>query len=153
MEGTFNRHSTESSRMTCSIFRFNKRHLRLMEERARCGDSYSYGDCAGFGEKSLPVRKPVRLIQALMVLVNRGMTVGTPDVVTAISMVKNDEIDKFVASKKKSSRIILGNRSVSKNLGPKALCGQCQQHDVTLESDLQEQGGPSCSDLAGSDCP
>ena len=38
-----------------------------------------------------------QVIQALMVLVNRGMTVGTPDVVTAISMVKNDEIDKFVA--------------------------------------------------------
>ncbi|MDF3279967.1 phosphate starvation-inducible protein PhoH, partial [Streptococcus pneumoniae] len=36
-----------------------------------------------------------QVIQALMVLVNRGMTVGTPDVVTAISMVKNDEIDNF----------------------------------------------------------
>ena len=32
-----------------------------------------------------------------MVLVNRGMTVGTPDVVTAINMVRNHEIDKFVA--------------------------------------------------------
>ena len=48
-------------------------------------------------EKRLPVRKARQVIQALMVLVNRGMTVGTPDVVTAISMVKNDEIDKFVA--------------------------------------------------------
>ena len=38
------------------------------------------------------------------------MTVGTPDVVTAISMVKNDEIDKFVAlMKKKLSKIIQGS--------------------------------------------
>ena len=37
-------------------------------------------------------KKPARgssIIEALLVLVNRGMTIGTPDVVTAITMVRN----------------------------------------------------------------
>ena len=38
-----------------------------------------------------------QVIQALLVLVNRGMTIGTPDVVTAITMVRNGELDKFIA--------------------------------------------------------
>ena len=51
--------------------------------------------------------KVSQVIQALVILVNRGMTIGTPDVVTAIQMVRNDELDKFVASmKKKLSRIV-----------------------------------------------
>ena len=56
-----------------------------------------------------------QVIQALMVLVNRGMTVGTPDVVTAISMVKtmkSTSLSPF--TKKKLSRTIQGSRSVSK---------------------------------------
>ena len=45
------------------------------------------------------------------------MTVGTPDVVTAISMVKNDEIDKFVALYEEEiiKRTIQGSLSVSKH--------------------------------------
>ena len=68
-----------------------------------------------------------QVIQALMVLVNRGMTVGTPDVVTAISMVKNDEIDKFVALYEEE--IYQGQyweTDPCQNLGSKTLCGQCQ---------------------------
>ena len=41
--------------------------------------------------------KARQVIEALLILVNRGMTIGTPDVVTAIQMVRNDELDKFVA--------------------------------------------------------
>ena len=74
-----------------------------------------------------------QVIQALMVLVNRGMTVGTPDVVTAISMVKNDEIDKFVAlTKKKLSRTIQGSLSVSKPWVKKLYVDSVKQHDVTF---------------------
>ena len=56
-----------------------------------------------------------QVIQALVVLVNRGMTVGTPDVVTAISMVKNDELISLSPfTKKKLSKTIQESRSVSK---------------------------------------
>ncbi len=53
------------------------------------------------------------------------MTVGTPDVVTqVISMVKNDEIDKFVALYEEE--IIKAIPAYPcQNLG-QSLCGQCQ---------------------------
>ena len=74
-----------------------------------------------------------QVIQALMVLVNRGMTVGTPDVVTAISMVKNDEIDKFVALYEEE--IIKDNAGKPirvKTLGQKLYVDSVKQHDVTF---------------------
>jgi len=74
-----------------------------------------------------------QVIQALMVLVNRGMTVGTPDVVTAISMVKNDEIDKFVALYEEE--IIKDNTGKPirvKTLGQKLYVDSVKQHDVTF---------------------
>ena len=74
-----------------------------------------------------------QVIQALMVLVNRGMTVGTPDVVTAISMVKNDEIDKFVALYEEE--IIKDNTGKPirvKTLGQKLYVNSVKQHDVTF---------------------
>jgi len=74
-----------------------------------------------------------QVIQALMVLINRGMTVGTPDVVTAISMVKNDEIDKFVALYEEE--IIKDNTGKPirvKTLGQKLYVDSVKQHDVTF---------------------
>ncbi|CXF63511.1 PhoH family protein [Streptococcus pneumoniae] len=68
-----------------------------------------------------------------MALVNRGMTVGTPDVVTAISMVKNDEIDKFVALYEEE--IIKDNTGKPirvKTLGQKLYVDSVKQHDVTF---------------------
>ena len=68
-----------------------------------------------------------------MVLVNRGMTIGTPDVVTAISMVKNDEIDKFVALYEEE--IIKDNTGKPirvKTLGQKLYVDSVKHHDVTF---------------------
>ena len=73
-----------------------------------------------------------QVIQALMVLVNRGMTVGTPDVVTAISMVKNDEIDKFVALTKKKLSGQYRKPIRVKTLGQKLYVDSVKQHDVTF---------------------
>ena len=61
------------------------------------------------------------------------MTVGTPDVVTAISMVKNDEIDKFVALYEEE--IIKDNTGKPirvKTLGQKLYVDSVKQHDVTF---------------------
>ena len=93
----------------------------------------TYGSGAhGFREE--PACEEARqVIQALMVLVNRGMTIGTPDVVTAISMVKNDEIDKFVALYEEE--IIKDNTGKPirvKTLGQKLYVDSVKQHDVTF---------------------
>ena len=54
-----------------------------------------------------------QVIQALMVLVNRGMTVGTPDVVTAINMVRTmKSISLLPSMKKRLSKTILVSRYV-----------------------------------------
>ena len=91
-----------------------------------------------------------QVIQALMVLVNRGMTVGTPDVVTAITMVKNNEIDKFVALYEEE--IIKDNTGKPirvKTLGQKLYVDSVKQHDVEageslgfLPGDLKEKVDP-----------
>ena len=73
-----------------------------MEEELDSGDSCSYGDCPGFGRRETACEEARQVIPSSLVLVNRGMTVGTPDVVTAISMVQNDEIDKFVALRRRN---------------------------------------------------
>ncbi len=63
-----------------------------------------------------------------------------PDVVTAISMVKNDEIDKFVALYEEE--IIKDNTGKPirvKTLGHKSYVDSVKQHDVTLGLVLQGQ--------------
>ena len=78
------------------LFGSNERHLRLMEDELDVIIHARTEIVQVLGEES-SCEEARQVIQALMVLVNRGMTVGTPDVVTAINMVRNNEIDKFVA--------------------------------------------------------
>lgn len=80
-----------------SLFGSNERHLKLIEENldviihARTERVQVLGD----SEETLETARLT--IEALLVLVNRGMTVNTSDVVTALSMAQNGSIDKFVA--------------------------------------------------------
>ena len=114
------------------LFGSNERHLRLMEEELDVVIHARTEIVQVLGEE--PACEEARqVIQALMVLVNRGMTVGTPDVVTAISMVKNDEIDKFVALYEEE--IIKDNTGKPirvKTLGQKLYVDSVKQHDVTF---------------------
>ncbi len=86
--------------MTYYIFGSNERHIFVWwkkEEAQWLIDSCPVRRSMQVWEKKLPVRSQNQIIQALMVLVSRGMTVGTPDVVTGMRMVKNDEIDKILS--------------------------------------------------------
>ena len=74
-----------------------------------------------------------QVIQALLVLVNRGMTIGTPDVVTAITMVKNGEIDKFVALyEEEIIKDSYGKLIRVKTLGQKIYVDSIKNHDVVF---------------------
>ena len=64
------------------LFGSNERHLRLMEEELDVVIHARTEIVQVIGEESA-CEEARQVIQALMVLVNRGMTVGTPDVVTA----------------------------------------------------------------------
>ena len=114
------------------LFGSNERHLRLMEEELDVVIHARTEIVQVLGEEAA-CEEARQIIQALMVLVNRGMTVGTPDVVTAISMVKNDEIDKFVALYEEE--IIKDNTGKPirvKTLGQKLYVDSVKQHDVTF---------------------
>ncbi len=114
------------------LFGSNERHLRLMEEELDVVIHARTEIVQVLGEEAA-CEEARQVIQALMVLVNRGMTVGTPDVVTAISMVKNDEIDKFVALYEEE--IIKDNTGKPirvKTLGQKLYVNSVKQHDVTF---------------------
>ena len=114
------------------LFGSNERHLRLMEEELNVVIHARTEIVQVLGEETA-CEEARQVIQALMVLVNRGMTVGTPDVVTAISMVKNDEVDKFVALYEEE--IIKDNTGKPirvKTLGQKLYVNSVKQHDVTF---------------------
>ena len=114
------------------LFGSNERHLRLMEEELDVIIHARTEIVQVLGEKS-SCEEARQVIQALMVLVNRGMTVGTPDVVTAINMVRNNEIDKFVALYEEE--IIKDNTGKPirvKTLGQKLYVDSVKNHDVTF---------------------
>jgi len=72
-------------------------------------------------------------IQALMVLVGRGMLINTSDVVTAMSMAENATIDKFVALYEEE--IIKDNNGKPirvKTLGQKVYVDSVKKHDVVF---------------------
>ncbi|MBP2621653.1 phosphate starvation-inducible protein PhoH [Streptococcus panodentis] len=74
-----------------------------------------------------------QVIQALLVLVNRGMTVGTPDVVTAITMAKNQEMDKFVALyEEEIIKDSYGKPIRVKTLGQKIYVDSVKNHDIVF---------------------
>lgn len=115
-----------------SLFGSNERHLKLLEQEldvtihARTEVVQVLGD-----EADVELARLV--IEALLVLVGRGMVVSTPDVVTAISMARNDEINKFVALYEEE--IIKDNYGKPirvKTLGQKVYVDSVKSHDIVF---------------------
>lgn len=115
-----------------SLFGANERHLRLLEQElgvvihARTEVVQVIGESANI--------ELVRLIiQSLLVLINRGLTIQLPDVVTAISMAKNDEIEKFVALyEEEIIKDHYGKPIRVKTLGQKMYVDSIRDHDVVF---------------------
>lgn len=112
-----------------SLFGSNERHLKLIEENldviihARTERVQVLGD----SEETLETARLT--IEALLVLVNRGMTVNTSDVVTALSMAQNGSIDKFVALYEEE---IIKEPIRVKTLGQKIYVDSVKNHDVVF---------------------
>ena len=116
-----------------ALFGSNERHLRLVEEHlgviihARTERVQILGD----DEEAVEVAR--QALQALLVLVGRGMVVNTSDVVTALSMAQNGTIDKFVALYEEE--IIKDNSGKLirvKTLGQKVYVDSVKHHDVVF---------------------
>ncbi|WP_247950065.1 PhoH family protein [Streptococcus constellatus] len=117
---------------TFHLFGSNERHLRLMEQELRVTIHARTEIVQIIGEE-MACEEARQIIQALLVLVNRGMTIGTPDVVTAITMVKNGEIDKFVALyEEEIIKDSYGKPIRVKTLGQKIYVDSIKNHDVVF---------------------
>ena len=116
-----------------SLFGTNERHLKLIEENlnviihARTERVQILGD----DEESVELARLT--IQALLVLVERGMLVNTSDVDAALTMAQDGSIDKFVALYEEE--IIKDNSGKPirvKTLGQKVYVDSIKKHDVVF---------------------
>ena len=122
------------------LFGSNERHLRLMEQELKV-TIHARTEIVQILGTEAACEETRQVIQALLVLVNRGMTIGTPDVVTAITMVKNDEIDKFIALyEEEIIKDSYGKPIRVKTLGQKIYVDSVKIMILSLVSGQLEQG-------------
>ena len=116
-----------------SLFGTNERHLKLIEENLNViiHARTERVQILGYGEESVELARLT--IQALLVLVERGMLVNTSDVVAALTMAQDGSIDKFVALYEEE--IIKDNSGKPirvKTLGQKVYVDSIKSHDVVF---------------------
>ncbi|MBF0775463.1 phosphate starvation-inducible protein PhoH [Streptococcus azizii] len=115
-----------------SLFGANERHLRLLEQELGVVIHARTEVVQVIGE-SADIELVRLIIQSLLVLINRGLTIQLPDVVTAISMAKNDEIEKFVALyEEEIIKDHYGKPIRVKTLGQKMYVDSIRDHDVVF---------------------
>ena len=124
-----------------SLFGSNERHLKLIEENLDVVIHARVERIQILGDNEESVEFARLTIQALLVLIGRGMIINTSDVVTALSMVKNGTIDKFVALyEEEIIRDSQGNPICVKTLGQKVYVDSIKNHDVVFGIGLAGTG-------------
>lgn len=115
-----------------SLFGSNERHLKLLEQELGVTIHARTEVVQVIGQEP-DVAMARLVIEALLVLVGRGMVVATPDVVMAMTMARNDEINKFVALYEEE--IIKDNYGKPirvKTLGQKVYVDSVKNHDIVF---------------------
>ncbi|HGD1781054.1 PhoH family protein [Streptococcus agalactiae] len=116
-----------------SLFGSNERYLKLIEENLDVIIHARTERVQVLGDSEEAVETARLTIEALLVLVNRGMTVNTSDVVTALSMAQNGSIDKFVALyEEEIIKDSYGKPIRVKTLGQKIYVDSVKNHDVVF---------------------
>ena len=116
-----------------SLFGTNERHLKLIEENLNVIIHARTERVQILGDDEESVEFARLTIQALLVLVERGMLVNTSDVVAALTMAQDGSIDKFVALYEEE--IIKDNSGKPirvKTLGQKVYVDSIKSHDVVF---------------------
>ncbi|MDY3824504.1 PhoH family protein [Streptococcus sp.] len=116
-----------------SLFGTNERHLKLIEAELGVTIHARVERVQIIGLEEQDVEMARQVIEALLVLVSRGMLIGTADAVTAISMAKNHEIDKFVALyEEEIIKDSYGKPIRVKTLGQKVYVDSVKNHDIVF---------------------
>ncbi|MGT2755834.1 PhoH family protein [Streptococcus ovuberis] len=115
-----------------ALFGTNERHLKRLEQEFDVAIHARTEIVQVIGQEA-DVELTRMVIQSLLVLVGRGLLINTSDVVTAINMARNDEINKFVALYEEE--IIKDNYGKPirvKTLGQKVYVDSVKHHDVVF---------------------
>ncbi len=115
-----------------SLFGSNERHLRFLENELGV-TIHARSEVVQVIGSEEAVEMTRQIIQALLVLVSRGMLINTSDVVTALTMARSHDLDKFVALYEEE--IIKDNAGKPirvKTLGQKVYVDSVKRHDVVF---------------------
>ncbi|KPJ22213.1 PhoH family protein [Streptococcus phocae subsp. phocae] len=116
-----------------ALFGTNERHLKFIEEHLNLVIHARTEVVQVIGDDEDAVEKARLTIQALLVLVGRGMIINTSDVVTALSMAESDKIDQFVALyEEEIIKDHYGKPIRVKTLGQKTYVDSIKNHDVVF---------------------
>ncbi|MGT2948351.1 PhoH family protein [Streptococcus devriesei] len=116
-----------------SLFGSNERHLKLIEEQLGVIIHARTERVQILGDSEEAVNLARLTIEALLVLVGRGMIINTSDVVTALSMAQNGSIDKFVALyEEEIIKDSYGKPIRVKTLGQKVYVDSVKNHDIVF---------------------
>ena len=116
-----------------NLFGSNERHLKLIEENLDVVIHARTERVQILGETEEAIELARLTIKALLVLVGRGMIVNTSDVVTALSMAQNGNIDKFVALyEEEIIKDSYGKPIRVKTLGQKVYVDSVKSHDIVF---------------------
>lgn len=115
-----------------ALFGSNERHLRFLEDELGVTIHARSEQVQILGEE-VDVELTRQVIQALQVLVSRGMIINSSDVVTAINMARNQDLDKFVALyEEEIVKDFAGKPIRVKTLGQKVYVDSIKAHDVVF---------------------
>lgn len=84
------------------------------------------------GEKE-QANKALKILQALQELIDRGIAIGRPDVISAVNLANQGALDSFIGMYEKEILKDYNGKAIrAKNLGQKRYIQAVQKHDVTF---------------------
>ncbi|MFC4652400.1 PhoH family protein [Lactococcus nasutitermitis] len=115
------------------IFGVQDKNLKLIESQLAVVINYRGETVQILSEEDETAHQAQKVLQALLVLVSRGLPVHTSDVIIAIKMVLNDTIEDFTALYEiELTKDALGKPIRLKNLGQKTYVDSVKHHDIVF---------------------
>ncbi|MCL2677403.1 MAG: PhoH family protein [Streptococcaceae bacterium] len=123
----------ENPEDTVLIFGAEDKYLKLIESQLDVKINYRGETVQISGENQENIEQGRRVTQALLVLISRGLPIHTSDIMIAIKMGLEDDIENFVALYEIELTKDASGKPISlKNLGQKAYVDAVKYHDVTF---------------------
>lgn len=115
------------------IFGVQDKYLKLIEAQLGVDINYRGETVQILAENEALAQQTRKVLQALQVLISRGLPVHTSDVVIAIKMVLNDDIENFtMLYEVELTKDALGKSIRLKNLVQKAYVDSVKHHDIVF---------------------